>query len=860
MTVDTLLKDLRYAVRGLLRTPGFTIAVVVTLALGIGANTTMFGVLDALLLKAPAYVRDASRVERVYFRRNMFGRNEVGSGTSYPAYQALAGVHGFGAVAAVAWGQVSIGTGVDARPATVRAVSASFFPLLGVHPELGRLFDSTDDQLGAGPVVVVSHRYWRRDMAGDPDVLRRTIQIGQFVYSIIGVTPAGFTGADLDEPDLWLPIRQAAPLLSSAEALSNSHWMWMSVLARLAPGATKTSATAEAQVAYDREEAANNESFMSGPGPGPGGPGGPRMAPGPGAPRFRSRQIQATVLLGPIQAARGPNMSSDTKVALWVAIVALAVLLVACANVGNLLLARGLRRRVELAVRAGLGAGRGALVRQLVVESMVLALGGGAAGLLVALWGGSVVRAYLLPGGVAGSLLDTRLLAFTFVVAVVAGLLSGSAPAWQVSRGDLASALRSGGHDVNPTRGMLRSALLTTQVALTLVLLVGAGLFVRSLRHAETLDYGLDLDHLLIANANLHVGGAGEMRVMSRQVGGPAGGGPTDPQSAAYLRLEQAIKSDPAVASAAVSMGTPFQSAVVLMISVSGRDSLPRIAGGGPFLLQVSPGYFATVGTRILRGRGFTAADGPGATPVVVVGERFAQVAWPGKDPIGQCIYLGPVQQNCVQVIGVAADARTMSVTQDKPLLYYLPFAEHLMPMPLDGLLIRTRAPARAAAGGIQHALQTVEADLPFVSVEPMLDRVEPQWRSWQLGATMLSVFGLLALVIASLGLYGVTAYGVTQRTREIGVRIALGAGGTEVVRLAVTQAVRATAIGGAIGLVVALALARALSSLLFGVRPLDPASLGGAIVVLLAVGALAAWIPARRAAAVDPMEALRTE
>jgi putative ABC transport system permease protein len=862
--VDTLIQDLRYAVRGLLRSPGFTLAVVLTLALGIGANTTMFGVLDTLLLKPPAGVSDPSRVQRIYFRRDLLERGRTSSGTSFPAYESFAGVRAFSAVAAVATGGVSIGTGAEARQASVQAVSASFFPLLGVTPERGRFFDSTDDRLGAGPVLVVSHTYWQRELNGDPDVLRRTIQIGQFVYAIVGVAPKGFTGAELDEPDLWLPIRQSAPLLASEEALSSRNWFWMSVLARLAPGVTRAAATAEAQIVFDRGEAASRGMLMgAGPGPVPGGPGGAarRQAGGPGpaaAPR-RPSPIATTVLLGPIQQARGPDMSSDAKVALWVGLVALAVLLVACANVGNLLLARGLRRRTEMAVRAGLGAGRARLVRQLLVESVVLAVVGGAAGLFVALWGGSVVRAYLLPkAAVAGSLLDPRVLLFTITVSVVAGMLAGSVPAWQSSHADLSGALKAGSRDVSGGRGVLRSSLLTIQVALTLVLLVGAGLFVRSLRHAETLDYGLDLSRVLVAHVNLRAGGVGQMNVSRTDVGG--GAVATDPQSAAYLRLLDRIRANPAVENAAVTISTPFQSAIMTMLGVSGRDSLPRVAGGGPFLTAVSPTYFATVGTRIVRGRGFTDADVAGAAPVAVVGQSFARFAWPSADPIGQCLYLDPSRKTCVQVVGVAADVRTMGVSENATLVYYLPYAEHLMPMPLNGMLVRTRGPARAAAAAVQHALQTAEADLPFVSVRSMLDAVQPGWRAWQLGATMLTLFGLLALAIASLGLYGVTAYGVTQRTQEIGVRIALGAGDGSVVRLAVGQALRATAVGGVIGLVIALGLARAVASLLFGVKPVDPVSLGGALVVLLVVAAAAAWLPARRAARVDPMEALRTE
>ena len=863
-----MIRDLRYAVRGLTRSPGFTLAVIVTLALGIGANTTVFGVIDATLLRAPAHVEDASRVVRLYFRGNTFGEMRTVPSTAFPALEALAGVHAFSAVAGFTDGQVSEGLGADARPLRVRAVTASYFPLLGARPALGRWFDSTEDRLGGTPVAVVSHTYWMRQMGGAPDVLHRTLAIGPFVYTIVGVAPDGFTGAELDEPDLWLPIRQAAPVLGSAEALSSWNWIWVQLIARLAPGATAGAATSEAQLAYDRAQAASGQgAFFAGPrgGPEPGprsGPGGGRRGvrppPAGGAQRAALPRPQTTLVLGPIQAARGPEMTSDAKVGLWVGLVALAVLLVACANVGNLLLARGLRRRTELAVRAGLGAGRGRLVRQLLVESVVLALAGGVAGLLVALWGGAVLRTYLLPRVAAGAgPFDPRVLAFTVALALLTGVLAGIAPAAQASRTDIAAALRASGRDLGATRGRLRSVLLATQVALTLVLLVGAGLFVRSLRHAQTLDYGLDLEHLLLADVQQ----SGANVSVSRSTLAASPEGPVDAQSARYLRMRERIQANPAVASADAMVGTPYQSAVVLSIRVSGRDTLPRIAGGGPFLMVVTPTYFGTVGTSILRGRGFTDTDVKGSMPVAVVSQSFARFAWPDRDPIGQCVFIGiGPAASCIQVVGVSSEVRNLSVTRPTTMTWYLAYEQHVTQMPLDGLVIRARGPATRVEGEVQHALQVSEPDLPYVRVHSLAERIAPQWRSWRLGATMLTAFGLLALVIAALGLYGVTAYGVTQRTQEIGVRIALGAGRRTVVGLAVAQAVRAAAVGALIGMALALALGRAVSSLLFGVKPADPASVLGAVAVLLAVAALAAYLPARRAAQIDPMEALRCE
>jgi hypothetical protein len=307
--------------------------------------------------------------------------------------------------------------------------------------------------------------------------------------------------------------------------------------------------------------------------------------------------------------------------------------------------------------------------------------------------------------------------------------------------------------------------------------------------------------------------------------------------------------------------GTPYQTAMMISIRVSGRDTLPRVAGGGPFLMVVTPTYFATVGTQIVEGRGFADADVKGSMPVAVVSRSFARFAWPDRDPIGQCVILGRSgAPACIQVVGVASDVKNLSVTRPTTMTWYLAFEQHLVQMPLDGLVMRARGPAGAVVGQVQKALQVSEPDLPYVRVRTLTDAIAPQWRSWKLGATMLSVFGLLALVIASLGLYGVTAYGVAQRTQEIGVRIALGAGRRSVVAVAVAQAVRATAIGGLVGIALAFALGRAVASLLFGVKPADPAAVLGGVAVLLAVAALAAYLPARRAAAIDPMEALRYE
>ncbi len=824
------MSDLRFALRSLRANPGFTAAVILTLALGLGANTTMFGVLDTLLLRPPAHVRDAGRVQQLYFLSD-FGPGHVYtmSRTSVPAYEDLRGVPAFQNLAASLFANVSVGRGADARPADVRAVTASYFPLLGVQPAFGRFFDSTEDRLGAAPTAVVSYQYWRRQLHGDPAALGHTLPIGRSSYAIVGVAPEGFTGEELNGPDVWLPLRTAAPDLHVAQALTSRSSRGITMVARLAPGTTPAAAAAQATLAYTQGAADAHDRLGT-------------------TTTILLRSIREARSLGSAQQASSPRMSSDAEVALWLSGLALAVLLVACANVANLLLARGLARRRELAVRLGLGAGRARLIRQMLVESTVLAAGGGGAALLVALWGGAAVRVVLLrdlPQSV--HLLEPRLLIFTAAVALLAGLLAGAAPAWQLSRGDVAASLRSGGRDVTTTRGRLRSTLLAVQVALTLALLVGAGLFVRSLRNVETLDYGLDLEHLLIA----------DLQVSTTMSSTFTGGGQEDPQSAQYLRLLRHIQANTAVASAAASVGTPYRYGISMTLRVSGRDSLP----GMPSLNAVSAGYFKTAGTPIVRGRGFTEADEVrGAPPVAVVGWTFARVAWPDRDPIGQCVFVGENDSTCAQVIGVAGDTRTHGIREGLGLDFYLPYGQHLVPPPISSLFIRTRGPVEEAQSEVQRALQTAEPGLPYVHVQSLADRIAPLWRSWRLGASMFTAFGVLALTIAALGLYAVTAYGVTQRTQEIGVRMALGARRGDVVRLVVAQALRATVMGAAIGLVVALALSRAVRTLLFQVQPADPATLVVSIALLLAVAAAAAFVPARRAARVDPMEALRYE
>ena len=813
----TLTQDLRYALRGLARAPGFTLAVVATLALGIGANTTMFGVLNALLLQPPRWIERPDEIARVYFRSTdpVMG-TFTGTSTSVPGYEALArGVPAFRSTAAFWDARMSLGHGAEAREVSLGVVSHTYFGTLGVRPAFGRFFGADEDRPQGEHTAVLGWQFWHTRFSGDSAVIGRALPIGTSTYTVIGVAPEGLTGANQGEPDVWLPLGAAAADVNSVESLTSRGWHWIQVVARLAPGADRAAAAAIATTVYRQDLATDHR-----------------------------RDTTVSVLLGPIQRARGPSMSDNAKVSLWVGGVALIVLLVACANVANLLLARGVRRRREIAVRLGLGASRARIALQLLVESLVLGALGGAAALLVAAWGGSLVRRFLLqdlPGN--APLLPWRVLAFTAAVALVAGVLAGMAPAFQSSRVDLSTSLKDAGRSITGGRSRLRAALLATQVAFTLVLLVGAGLFVRSLRNVEALDLGVNVSHLLVGTVELPPNDADPAQA-----------------DAIYLRLLERIRTYPGVAAAAASVGTPFGWSHSTDVRASGADSIPQVRDGGPYFVAVTPDYFRTVGLGILSGRGITEADGSRAGRVAVVSRTFARLVWPTRDALGQCLYVDHDDSTCVQVVGVAQDARRNRVVESETMYYYLPYAQHIVTPRLNGLLIRTAGRPEGVQAGIQRALQESEGDLPYVSVRPLEDAVAPQLRSWRLGATMFTAFGMLALLIAVMGLYGVTAYNVSQRTQEIGVRIALGARSADVLGMVVGQGVRAAAVGDVAGALGAVALGRGIAALLYGVTPTDPLVFGTVALLLLAVAAAAAFVPAVRAARVDPMEALRYE
>ncbi|OLE97786.1 MAG: hypothetical protein AUG75_04050 [Cyanobacteria bacterium 13_1_20CM_4_61_6] len=695
---------------------------------------------------------------------------------------------------------------MDARRVRVVLASASYFPLLGVRPALGRFYLADEDRPDGPAVVVLGYGFWRASFQNDSGILGRQLQLGRSSYTVVGVAPERFTGVNLENVDAWVPLTTATPELMGPGSLNRGSY-FLQIIGRLGPGG-REAAEREATLAFRAEDV------------------------------YSGGDSNAVALLGPVQHARGPELSQNARVSMWLTAVSVIVLLVACANVANLLLARALQRQREIAVRLALGAARLRLARQLVTESVLLALAGGVAALLVTLWVGPVIRAFLLPDIPAlASAVDGRVLLFTGGVALLTGFLAGLVPALQVGRADLTPALKAGAGEGRYRRSRLRSALLVGQVALTVTLIVGAGLFARSLRNVAGQDFGFDPAHTLLATMDLRAAGYRPAQINQLN-----------------LQMLARLEGLPGVEAAAATIGH-FGWATASSVSVPGRDSIPQLKAGGPYYQRVTAGYFAAMGTPV-HGRAFTPADR--GSPVAIVNETMARLLWPGESAIGKCFLVGS-DKRCAGIIGVVPDARRFNAVEDASMHFYVPFTDDSSEF-ITALVVRARGRPQDLVAPVRAALQQTAANLPYAAVTPLADLVAPSIRPWRLGTTMFGVFAGLALVLAAVGLYGVLSYTVAQRSHEIGIRMAMGARRGNVLGLMVGQGVKIAALGAGIGAVAALAGGRVLSSLLYGVSPRDPLVLLGAAVIPLVVAAIASYVPARRAAKVDPVVALRYE
>jgi predicted permease len=827
MILDNLKHDLKYAIRSLRLKPGFAAAVIATLGLGIGANAAMFGIVDRLLFRPPALLKDPEMVHRVYVHQMFRGKERVNNPSQFARYQDFVKLtRSFSDVAGYTQRDLAVGVGDAAREMHISVVSANFFGFFDAPPALGRYFTAAEDQPPSGaPVAVLSHAMWQTQYGGARDALGKSIQIGPTIYTIIGVAPKGFVGLNADRPPAaFIPLTAYAGSQGFKPRTGNwwstYSWGWMSPMVRRKPGVSIAQANADITQAFLKSLDAQRVEQK-------------------GTPSNQIMRPKASI--GSILFERGPNASSVGKVATWVGGVSVVVLLIACANVANLLLARALKRKREIALRLALGVSRGRLLSQLLTESLLLAVLGGAFGLVLAHWGGAALRAGLLDKSeAAAGLRDPRTVLFATGAALLVGLLTGLAPMFQAGRASLTNDLKAGSREGTYHRSKIRVGLLVLQATLSVVLLVGAGLFVRSLRNVQTTRLGYDVEPLMIVNLNMR-------------------GVTLDSVATIALRqkLLAAAKAIPGVESASLQTTMPFWSQWSMSLFVQGIDTVGRL---GQFDLNaVSPEYFATMGTRVLRGRGISDQDTPNAPKAMVVSEAMGKVLWPGKDPIGQCVKISADTVPCTYVVGVAENIKEQSLSADSGYFYYLSAAQF---QPQNGGLF-VRARNGDASKLMETVRRTLQKDMPgasYVTVNPLTEVLGSQKRSWTLGATMFVAFGLLAIVLAAIGLYSVISYNVAQRTHELGVRRALGAQAGDVIRLVVSDGLKLVGIGVLVGVGAALWASKFVKPLLFNVSPRDPWVFALVATLLVLVALAASWIPAMRASRVDANVALRTD
>ena len=832
--LEMIAQDLRYAVRALRNTPAFTIAVVVTLALGIGANTAMFGIVDRLLLRDPVMLRDSDRTHRVYLASTNRGVERFSTYTMYTRFLDLKKwTRSFDEVVAFRNRAMAVGTGQSARELNVGVVSANYFDLFDAPPRLGRYFNASEDVTPVGaPVAVLSYGYWQTQYGGAANVLDQQVRIGTVSYTVIGVAPKGFVGvSEGRDPVAFIPITSFAGNGFLAGTYYTTYsWGWMEVLVRRKAGVTPAEATADLSQAFVKSWQAEREID-------------------PQAESVESARPRA--LAGPVLLERGPNQSTVTKVAGWVVGVTGIVLLIACANVANLLLARAVGRRREIALRLALGVSRSRLAVQLLTESLLLAGMGVIGGLTVAYYGDMILRKMFIPyGEPQSSLIEGRTILFAVGIALLSGLLTGIAPIVQAGRTNLNDALKASARQGGQRRSRTRTGLVLLQGALCVVLLIGAGLFVRSLRQVRGIPLGFDASHLVYLTPNYR---GVDLKQPERE--------------ALNQRLLEVARGTPGVTSASTVLTAPFLDSWTQGMLVDGIDSVQKL---GQFTLQAaSPEFFTTAGTRILRGRAFGETDLLNAPPVVVISESMARALWPNQDPLGRCIRFGDTREEpCTTVIGTAENIKQNSITEDAGLHYYLPISQFTgQRIRKDstatfslGMFVRVTGDAEESVETLRRQLQSVMPGESYINASAMTEAVGQETRSWEVGASMFMAFGGLALVLAAIGLYSVIAYDVAQRTQELGVRMALGARVDDVVRMVVRDGVRFAALGLGIGGVVAVLASPYLAPLLYKQPARDPLIFGAVAAVLLLVALLASAIPAWRAARVNPGVALRAE
>ena len=813
-----MLQDLRFALRMLRKHPVFSAVAVLTLALGVGANAALFSVTDTLFLRSPRGVAAPERL--VVLGRSSSTSRWSGFGhLAFRRYQGAA--RSFSGLVAARGATALLHIGGETLPLSAVLVTGDYFGVLGVRMARGRGFRPEEDSVpGAAPVVILSDATWRSRFGSDATAVGRTVRLNDTEFTIIGVAPPGFRGLDVDEQrDVWIPLMMEAQIRPLFPVLNSDFVSSLRVVGRLAPGVSLPQAQAELDVLAARFER-------------------------PQGPKGEVSRVVASPHIGfPDPAWRADAVAYLAP--LWGA--AVLVLLVVCTNLAGLLLARAASRRREVAVRLAIGAGRGRLVRQLLGESLVLAVPGTLGALVVARAVTALVRVRVANDMDFG--VDGRVLAFTAAVAAVACAAFGLVPALQAVRGDPAGDLR-GDATGGPGRARLRFALVATQVGASLMLCVGAGLLVRTLRKAAAVDVGFETRHLLIASPGLEVAGYDEARAAQF-----------------YPRLAETLAQVPGVRSVAWASAAPvdpgfLHDARQIAIGGGAPSDAPRVAAD---YNEVSAGYFATLGQGAVHGRTFTAADDSAAPLVAVVNEAMARRHFAGQDPIGRELRLVLFMDYSplISIVGVVPDVRTTSldaVVRPEVFVPRAQYAARRQHLQRDAVVLVRADREAPVAAAVRSILRQLDPDLPPVRVTSLADRMAERLSDRRLYAELIGLFGALALLLAAVGLYGVLAFEVARRTREIGIRMALGARPAMVLRMVMRRGLAAAGTGLALGLAGGAMLTRVLRAMLYGVTPGDPVTFVAAALVIVGATLVASWLPARRAMRVDPVIALRAE
>jgi predicted permease len=846
-----MLKDLRHAIRLLLAARGWTAVVVLSLALGIGANTALFSAVNGMLLtRIP--VADADSLVRFRYA----GRNDMVSSSSdygfmnktpdgqnvrstfsYPMYQQFLADNQtlVDLIAGAPFGRVNVVADGQAELATAFISSGNYYRLLGIGARAGRPIVPDDDRADAPPVAVISSRYWHSRFGTDPAVVGRTVKVNNVVVTIVGVLPPEFTGIQqpvAEPPDISLPLALQPQMDTGggASRLTQPTYWWLQVMGRLKPGGTAIQAQSNLAAVFQHTARAGLDAYLKSL---------PESERGLSFNRTRTEVPKLIVEPG----ARGiyDVSSTDIRSVTILSVVVALVLLIVCANVANLLLSRATTRHKELSVRLSLGATRIRLIRQLLTESLLLASAGGALGILVGYWGRQ-----LLPGqqGQAAPF-DWRILGFVIVISGVTGILFGIAPALRGTGMNVSSALKETGRSVIGTRSMLGRTLLIVQVAISLVLLVGSGLFLRTLHNLRHVDVGFNPENLLLFRVNPQLNRYDEKRIV-----------------AFYRDAMERLAAAPGVKGVAMSQPALLSGSVnSTSIYIKGRVYPPgRPQGDANSInrLVISPGFFEVMGIPVLIGRGFSDRDSAEAPKVAIINESAARRFFASESPLGQRFGSNPENNSQLEIVGVLRDAKYDSVRDTAPPTMYVPYTQTRLGNAV--FEVRTAGAPASVTGAVREVVRRIDPNLPVTDVSTQIEQVERRFVQEKLFAQAYTLFGGLALLLASIGLFGLMSYSVSRRTNEIGVRMALGAQRRDVLGLVLRESMLLVAIGVAVGLAAAIAAGRLVTTLLFGLPPTDAFSIGAAVAIMVSVAALAGYLPARRASRVDPMVALRYE